>query len=764
VAMLEIAAAAIRPDQAFQGSLSRLEDGDFQVITAGRKVADATAGPYCPLAAASVVPPQSSMAFAGTEWWDDLAAPGAPHGNALSGWRSAISRQFSVGDERYVLTFASAQPMAQAFGEDDLAYVEVLAEWFGKQLLLQRLDESLRDRETRARQHAQRVGDVLKLVNDSNVDEKDLWVAMLAHAARTLIPGQEFDVILGRIEGSDISIEAIVESPANAPRPGTAERSLGGLVTPLSGTLVGIVCDEGERTHAWEDIARAPDVNAQTTLNLGLRAAALTKFAAGNATWFLSFYARSPAARPFSDEDKLFVEMLGSFFANHVQKSWVADRLAHQQTHDALTGLANRASFRARATVALASGVPYAVVNVDVDGFSQVNETYGHKVGDALLVEIASALQRRAGEAEILARVAGDVFSVLTPAAAGRDAVRARALELAAIFSERFSIGDGLGREFVSATATLGIAVAPEDGNTIDALMSHADTAIAKAAERGQRGTPLFYDAEMDGSQRSAARRSEIVNGISENQFTLHYQPHLDLRTGAIAGCEALIRWRHPERGLLSPAQFIPFAESDGLIASIDRWVMRSAFAAASELRELYPGLRVYFNVSGRLAGDEGLVELFEEFVRDGFTFDNIGVEITETDAMRDIEATQRNCHMLRRLGVRTALDDFGTGYSSLSALKHLPLDIVKIDRTFIADLLTDRHDRAIAEATISIASQFGFESLAEGVETQEQLDWLREHGCGYVQGFGICHPLPLGELKTWLSARSLGDGSLDAA
>jgi EAL domain-containing protein (putative c-di-GMP-specific phosphodiesterase class I) len=233
------------------------------------------------------------------------------------------------------------------------------------------------------------------------------------------------------------------------------------------------------------------------------------------------------------------------------------------------------------------------------------------------------------------------------------------------------------------------------------------------------------------------------------------------LRNGRVTGCEALIRWRDPELGLLLPREFIPLAEKNGSIASIDRWVMRASIAAAAKFAAVQPDIRLYFNVSARLAGTADFVDDLVEQARAACVLENIGIEITETDAMRNVDATQQICRALREAGIKVALDDFGTGYSSLSALKQLPLDIVKIDQSFVAGLLTDHHDRVIATTIISIAQQFGFELIAEGVETDEQRTWLRERSCTYAQGFGISHPLPFDTFVTWLAQRTASPTSV---
>jgi diguanylate cyclase (GGDEF)-like protein len=750
--MLREAATAIRRTQRFRGLLSRIEGGEVVVVGVGVDPAD---DPHVPFVRIGYrVPFEATLLSRSprSQGWDDLASMGdLPEGVMLLGWRAAILTQFDAGDFRYALTFVSPEPTTTAFGPDDFAYLEVLASSFANQLQVNRLEDKLRDEEERARQHAERLEALWKVVNDPALRDAELWFAMLSQAAAAIRPSQGYRGLLWRIQGAEMILEAAVDAPGHLLSERLTEV---GFVIPLERTVIGKILAEGGGTRSWDD-TQATVFSNPLWRSIGARSFVVTTFTAGGASWALAFASGRTSSKPLGPQDHVYIEVLASFFANHVQQRWQFDRIQYQQAHDVLTGLLSRSQFRSQARSATNTADRYAVIQVDVNAFREINEAYGHMIGDALLVEVGNALRKRAAADEIVGRVGGDVFGIFIPNPSSREFVRSRALDFAAVFARGFSTGDRERKEFIALTASLGVALAPDDGATLDAIISHADAGLFIAKERGH-GSMVFYETGMEGdAQRRAAFRNELTEAIADDQFTLYYQPHVELSTGAVTGCEALIRWNHPTRGLLLPGHFIPFAEETGIITSIDMWVMRNAFAAAAELAALRPGFRLYFNLSGRQAGNPKLIRAFTEAARDGVALGNIGVEITESDAMRDVEATRHVCRALRRLNVRIAIDDFGTGYSSLSSLKRLPVDIVKIDRSFISGVLSDPDDAAIAETIIAISKHFGFESLAEGAEQPEELEWLRQRGCRYVQGFAISHALPLDDFKSWVSARN---------
>ena len=609
--------------------------------------------------------------------------------------------------------------------------------------------ERLHDEQERSRQHALRLEALLQVVNDATLGDAEKWLAMLGQAVTSLGPGQGYRGMLWRVHGTEITLEAVAQSPGHV-LDGHVPQI--GDVVALSSTVVGRVLSQGGGTRSWDDVENSPDSSEYARLQ-GTRSLVITTFSAGGATWALTFSCGRPASMPLGQQDHAYIEVIASFFSKHVQQRRQIERIQYHQSHDVLTGLLNRSQFRSQARAGARTSSRYAVVVVDINAFHEINEAYGHTVADALLVEIGHALQGCASPEEIVGRVGGDVFAIYIPNPASHEHLRDRAREFADVFARSFPTGGTQGQEFIARTASIGVAVAPDDGQIIDTVHSHAEAALAVAKQRGQ-GSIVFYESGMErDAPRRAALRNELVEACAKDQLTLHYQPHIDLTTGEVTGCEALLRWNHPRRGLLSPDDFIPFAEQTGMITTIDAWVMQKAFATAATLGAQRPGFRLYFNVSGRTAGDPTLIRAFIRAARSGVSMANIGLEITETDVMRDVEQTRRVFRALRRLNVRVAIDDFGTGYSSLSSLKRLPVDIVKIDRSFVSGVTNSPDDAAIADTIISIAHHFGFESMGEGAENPAEVEWLREHGCRYVQGYAVCHPLPLGAFQAWLEA-----------
>ncbi len=747
-AMLRQGAAAVLPGQRFRGVLGRIEGGEVVVIGVGLHPDDAIGPRRIKIGRRSPLDQTMVPRVGRTQAWEDLAGQDdIPAGLTLLGWRAVISTQFEAGGSRYSLTFASLEPAAKPFTPADLAYIDVLASSFAKQLEVDQLEVSLRTQEEIARSHALRLEALWKIANDPNLREDELLLAMLAEVASAIRPGQRYRGMLWRVSGSDMVLEALAHGEHLF---GKRQDAVGDVI-PLATSIVGRALSENISTRSWDDLLVSGDMSAHADEH-GTRSLIIRTFVAGARTWVLLFASSEAANKPLEPQDQAYIEVVSAFFANHVQQRWQFERIAYQQSHDVLTGLLNRSQFRSQARSSARTSSHYAIIFIDIDAFREINESYGHMIGDALLVEVANALRLRASDDEIVGRIGDDVFGVYIDHPDSKEFVLSRALSFAEAFSRGFSTGDREGKEFIARTAGLGVAVAPDDGTLIDAILARADAALVRAKERGHSSI-VFFEPGMEGdAHRRTALRNELAEAVAENQFELFYQPHVEINTGQITGCEALIRWNHPVRGLLLPQHFIPFAEQSGIITSIDAWVMQNAFAAANDLGSTHPDFRLYFNLSGRQAGDLKVIRSFVTAARSGVALKHVGVEITETDAMRDVEATRHVCRALRRLNVKIAIDDFGTGYSSLSSLKQLPVDIIKIDRSFISGVTTEPQDEAIADTIISIAARFGFESLAEGVEQLGEIDWLRQRPCRYMQGYAVCHPLPLDAFKRWLA------------
>jgi diguanylate cyclase (GGDEF)-like protein len=611
------------------------------------------------------------------------------------------------------------------------------------------LETSLHVEEARNREQANRLAALWRVTHNTLLDDDELLSAMLRDGAEGMREGEDFSGMFARLDGNDIVVEALFNG-------GLATEHMAGL--PLTGhrfELEGSTFVEmlrGGVTQSWTDAARDPHVGSLKRLStVGCRNVIMTPVHACGSSHFLSFSSLAPLARAFTAEDHAYVELLASFFASHLHSRWQSNRIRYQSEHDPLTGLNTRAHFRSEGRRALVRDGCAAIAVVNIDHFRSVNEMYGCMLGDAILVEVGAALAQRAEGGERVARLDGDSFGVYFPGMRSRGAVESRVAALAAAFDRPFSTGDADGTMTIGVTATIGVAVAPDDGTTFEELLGRAEAAVC-ASKAGPRGRTTFFTTDMEGQEQWRTRLiNELQRALDREEFVLHFQPHIDLVSGRVAGAEALVRWNHPIRGLLLPSEFIPFAEKHGLIKAIGANVFRQAAAAAAILREADPAFRLYFNLSAVQLEDERFIEELIAAGEAGAPLDNLGVEITETAAMRDVQTTLRLLGTIRELGLHIAIDDFGIGYSSLSLLKLLPLDIVKIDRSFISAVLEDPHDAIVVEGIISIVQKFGALVLAEGVETDAQGDWLAGRGCRYAQGFALCVPLPLSDFLEWL-------------
>ncbi len=420
-------------------------------------------------------------------------------------------------------------------------------------------------------------------------------------------------------------------------------------------------------------------------------------------------------------------------------------RIAHIAHHDVLTGLPNRVLLQDRLNQAIAqaerSGHPIWVLLIDLDRFKFVNDSMGHKAGDLLLQTVAARLLAALRNSDTLARLSGDEFVAILSESPDAQ-LRAEILQrLMAAVAHPVALD---GKEF-SVTCSIGVAVFPTDGAPAHKLIEQADIAMYRAKKLGRNNFQFYTQAMNDEALERVRIESALRNALERNEFVLHYQPQVDLASGAIVGMEALIRWRHPELGMVAPSRFIGMAEETGLIVPIGAWVMRTACAQNKAWQDAGLGtLRIAVNLSARQFGDPDLLaSIADVLAQSGLPPASLEIELTESLFMSDVDLAVELLHGMKALGVTLSIDDFGTGYSSLSYLRRFPIDVLKIDRSFVTDIASDPDDRAIVVSIIALAHNLKLRVIAEGVETAGQLDFLRSHGCDEIQGFYFSRPLP---------------------
>jgi diguanylate cyclase (GGDEF)-like protein/PAS domain S-box-containing protein len=428
-------------------------------------------------------------------------------------------------------------------------------------------------------------------------------------------------------------------------------------------------------------------------------------------------------------------------------------RIEYLADHDALTGLANRNLLGDRITQAMAharrSNGMLALVFLDLDRFKGVNDSFGHELGDALLLDVSLRLKQLVREGDTVARPGGDEFIILLTDIQRPQDVTAVAYKIFETFTEPFHIN---GHELF-VTASIGATLYPTDGDDMQTLLRNADTAMYRAKE--ERGNTFqFYSREMSIRARERAElETALRRALDRNEFELFYQPRVEAESGRISGAEALIRWNHPDLGLISPTRFIPMAEEIGLIVPIGDWVIHTACTQNKAWQKAgLPAISVSVNLSARQFRREGLVESVAQVLRD-LELDacHLELELTESIVMNSAEHFIRKLREFEDLGVQLSIDDFGTGYSSLSYLKRFPLHHLKIDQSFVRDIATDADDAAITSTVISLGHSLNLKVIAEGVETEEQVAFLRDHHCDEMQGFYFSKPLPAAEFAALL-------------
>ncbi|NDP47970.1 MAG: EAL domain-containing protein [Sulfuriferula multivorans] len=447
-----------------------------------------------------------------------------------------------------------------------------------------------------------------------------------------------------------------------------------------------------------------------------------------------------------------------ALFLDITEKKQSEEVIWHQANFDALTQRPNRSMFHGRLDQeihkAQRSHLTLALLFIDLDLFKEINDTLGHHIGDLLLVEAAQRITACVREVDMVARLGGDEFTVILPELHEHISVERVAANILQKLAEPYHLGD----EVIHVTGSIGITLYPRDAADTEGLLKNADQALYVAKNMGRNRFSYFTQDLQEAAHTRLRLITDLREAIASHQFSVHYQPIVDLVTGEVHKAEALIRWQHPKRGLVSPAEFIPLAEETGLIVPIGDWVFREAARQAQRLRSLhYPAFQISVNKSPKQfrESDASITAWFDYLNELGLPGDSITIEITEGLLLNAVTDVTSKLALYRKAGIQIAIDDFGTGYSSLSYLKRFHIDYLKIDQSFVREIEADPNDLALSQAIIVMAHALGIKVIAEGVETANQLKLLTDAGCDYAQGFFFSKAIPADQFEALLHANS---------
>jgi len=596
--------------------------------------------------------------------------------------------------------------------------------------------------ERRARRRLDRLDALWRLVTTSEIAREELARRVLEEGSRAL----GFPIALVA-HGDETHLVLDYASSASGPtQPAAGCERVAGLILAAAGTV--------DSSDLEADARFASQARFRPS---GVRAMIGTPVQVGERRYALVFASPFASPGPFDDEDRTYVELLADYIGRILFMAEQDRQISYLAYHDALTGLPNRAQFQLRIRETIASARRhhrrFGLIYVDLDRFKEVNDTLGHAGGDAILIEAARRLGAAVRHEDRVARLGGDEFAVLVSEIDAPSELEELARRICAVLATPYRTGH---HDFY-LSASVGVAVFPHDGENAEALFTNADAAMYRAKEEG-RDRYRFYSNEIAaGLQHRQQIREGLRRALDRAELSLFYQPVIDIRSRGVIGSEALMRWQHPERGLLLPGEFIPLVEETNLMVRMGTWGLREAFRQSRAWADAGKRLRLAVNLSARQFQDPEFVPTLRQAIGEsGADPQAIELEITESVALRDPSAAQTTIGECRDLGFRVVLDDFGTYYSSLSYLKKLGADTIKIDRSFVSGLPSDEGDAAIVRAIIALGRSLGREIIAEGVETTEQAGWLIREGCSTAQGFLFARPMPEPDFERWLGTHHI--------
>lgn len=616
----------------------------------------------------------------------------------------------------------------------------VLRAHAGSRTQLETAELALRDVQRQSLRQAERARAIWQIAANAKENVPGRLALLLDIGRGVIGRGQPSFASLSHLDRGTIEVDAGA-GPPDLHRSRAAFILTPGARYPAARSLQSVLYAEGRAAY-WNDLQPL----AGTGMNFeqaGFEHVIGAPLQVGEMTYFLMFAVGERLAEPLDDGDLDFVEILATVVVQQLSAIVARERLRHERDHDALTGLENRARFQSELRSCVSRADPFALAFIDLDRFGSVNEGAGYAVGDKVLAAVANGI-RAVRPDDIVARVSGDNFAVILRGVHALDDVSARLADYVDVFRTPFTVGERDAPRPIAITASFGAVLFATGSTSDDDLVRAADVALGVAKSRGGDTLVMFDPAMTEHIEHQNYSSVDLADAIDRAGLSLVYQPTFDLRTRQITGAEALVRWQHPTLGSIPPADFIEFAERNGLIARLSRWITDRVIADLKCMPFIPDGYRCNFNLATPQIEDLAFIADLEQRLRFVPTLTHhLGVEITETTAVNGTETARYALQRFRQLGVRVAIDDFGTGYSSLSYLKRLPVDMIKIDRSFVTGLPDDERDAALCDLLLGIAQRFNLIALAEGIETEAQFDWLREHDCEAGQGFLLARPMP---------------------